>query len=89
MAESKILNSPAILTRTVSVTLPANSTNVSITAPTVSGYTFLCWLGVASQGSVKLAYLDGLTGTNQRIWVESKRSEATRFDAYALYRKGL
>lgn len=89
MATGKILNSPAILTRIVSVTLPANNDHVSVTAPAVSGYTFLCWLGVSSQGSVKLGYLDGMLGATQGLWVESSRSEATRFDAYALYRKGL
>lgn len=89
MAESKIKCSDSIVVRWKTVTLPANSSSVSITAPSVSGFEFVCWLGNASSGFVKLAYIENVINSSTTLWVESTSSSAITFNVYALYKRGL
>lgn len=79
----------SITVKSVSVSIPVNSVNVSITAPSVSGFTFLCWLGVSSSGSIKLGYIENMLARTTKVWVESSSSSAITFVGYALYRTGL
>ena len=89
MATSKIKCAGSITVGWKLVTLPANSSSVSITAPSVSGFDFVCWLGNSSSGAVKLAYIENMRQSSTNLWVESTRSEATTFNVYALYQRRL
>ena len=42
--------------------------SASITAPTVSGYTFLCWLQPATNGWVSSVYTENPTSASTNIW---------------------
>lgn len=79
----------AIITQRVEVTLPAKSNHVLVTAPSIAGFEFLCWLGASSQGAVKNAYIDDMLWPQAGIWVETTQNTDTRYAAFALYRRGL
>ena len=57
-----------------------------ITAPTVSGYQFVCWVMSATSGTVVPTYIAGATGSTARVWysVTSFPSGAS-IDCTALY----
>ena len=44
----------------------SSPTNITFTAP--SGYKFLCWVGVSSQGFVGSPYLESYTSSSTKIW---------------------
>lgn len=55
----------------------------SVTAPAQDGYTFLCWLGAASVGSVKSVYIEWPTSASTKAWVVGGGS--VRAYGFALY----
>lgn len=79
----------AIITQRVDVTLPANRDHVRLKAPSIVGFEFLCWLGVSSQGMIRVAYIDDYFYVQPYIWVEATKNIDTRYAAFALYRRGL
>ena len=71
------------------VTMSSGSSSVALSAPSVSGYTFLCWLGVASSGAVKMSYIADMLSSSTTIWIEGTASNNITFNAFALYKYGL
>lgn len=59
----------------------------SLSAPSVSGYTFLCWVGSATTGWVGGTYIESMNSASTRIWVSaSTESSGTgSVNAWALY----
>ena len=78
-------NSPAVVTRSVTVTHSGNPLAAEITAPDVSGYTFVCWTGVATQGNVGTPYIESPDSATTNVWDAAKTPGATIY-ATALYR---
>ena len=78
-----------ILTRNVDVTLPKSSGNVALVAPNENEYEFLCWVGVASIGTVKNAYIENMFGQSTKIFIEGTAGSAINYRGFALYQKGL
>ena len=68
----------------------AENAAVPITAPTVPEYSFVCWIGVASQGFVKGCYIDTQNSPTATIWFTQSTADigdGTSVNAYALYVK--
>lgn len=60
------LSDLTVSTKTVS--LPANTSAVSVTAPTVSGYTFVCWLQPAGSGHTNPAYMESVNSATTNLY---------------------
>ena len=68
----------------------AENAAIAITAPNVSEYSFVCWIGVATQGFVKSCYIDRPDNPNSAIWFVQTTvdiGDDTSVNAYALYVK--
>ena len=68
----------------------AENAAIAITAPNVSEYSFVCWIGVASQGFVKGCYIDTPNSPTATIWFANTTvdiGDDTSVNAYALYVK--
>ena len=50
------------------VSLPANTSSLSVTAPTVSGYTFVCWLQPAGSGHTDPGYMQDPRQSTTNLW---------------------
>lgn len=71
-------------------TVPITAPNVPITAPNVPEYSFVCWIGVASQGFVKGCYIDTPNSPTADIWFTQSTVNMigdVNVSAYALYVK--
>ena len=78
----------AFTTRVATVTVgKVFGSYVSLSAPSVSGYTFLCWVGSATTGWVGATYIESMNSASTRIWVSaSTESSGTgSVNAWALY----
>ena len=68
-----------------------NYAAVKITAPSVPGYNFVCWIGVASHNFVKSCYIDTPDSVTAGIWFTQStmniNEDNNRVTAYALYVK--
>lgn len=67
-----------------------NAAIVTITAPTVPGYSFICWIGAASHGFVRGCYIDMPDNSNANIWFTQSTmdvGDGNSVTAYALYMK--
>lgn len=65
----------------------AYGSNVSITAPTISGYTFVCWVAVATDGWIGSCYVQNALAVTTNIWNASTgQSGSGTVNATALYR---
>lgn len=61
---------------------------VQITAPNVPEYSFVCWIGVATQGFVRSCYIDEPDNHNADIWFTQSTTDlddSASVNAYALY----
>ena len=68
----------------------AKNATVKITAPSVPGYNFVCWIGAASQGFVRGCYIDMPDKPSADIWFTQSTmdvGDSNRVNAYALYVK--
>ena len=66
----------------------ASGSSVAISAPTVSGYSFLCWISSATSGWVGATYVQNITSQNTNIWVAAPNGSGTgNVIAFALYVK--
>lgn len=74
-----------LTTSTTMVTLAASATSENVTAPTVSGGTFLCWLQPSGSGHTTLAYIQQPNQSSTKLWVPSSTSSARNFLCTALY----
>lgn len=62
--------------------------HVAISAPSVSGYTFLCWTSSTSSGWVSATYVSEPMNANSNIWNATTNGSGTgTVIAYALYVK--
>lgn len=76
------------ITRLATVTVGKNfGSYVSLSAPSVSGYTFLCWVGSATTGWVAGTYIESMNSANTNIWVcaSTESSGTGDVNAWALY----
>lgn len=66
-----------------------NAAIVKITAPTVPGYSFICWIGAASNGFVRGCYIDTPDNPSADIWFTQSTMDVGdgNVTAYALYMK--
>ena len=69
----------------------AENASIPITAPSVSGYNFVCWIGVASHNFVRSCYIDTPDNPSAGIWFTQSTmdivNDNNRVTAYALYVK--
>ena len=78
----------AFTTRLATVTVGKNlGSYVSLSAPSVSGYTFLCWIGSATTGWVGGTYIESMNSASTRAWVcaSTESSGTGDVNAWALY----
>ena len=67
-----------------------NAATVKITAPSVPGYNFVCWIGAATHGFIRGCYIDMPDNPSADIWFTQSTidvSDAKNVVAYALYVK--
>ena len=65
-------------------TLEANNNHVALTAPTVTGYRFVCWVGVTTNGWVNWVNIEHYDRVSTNIWtITVDRQRA--LSAFALY----
>lgn len=82
-----------ITVSSVNATMPASSSgdsSVSVTAPSVSGYTFLVWIAAAPQNATCEVHAENPTSATTRFWTNGlTRYTTTAFTikCYALYRR--
>lgn len=80
------LSDVTVSTKTVS--LPANTSAVSVTAPTVSGYTFVCWLQPAGSGHTNPAYMESVNSATTNLYSANGTTTGARsWKCAALYKK--
>ena len=69
----------------------AENASIPITAPSVSGYNFVCWIGVASHNFVRSCYIDTPDSVTADIWFTQSTmdigEDSKRVTVYALYVK--
>lgn len=79
-----------VTARTVTVTVNvARTSHASVTAPPVSGYTFVCWTHCATDGWVGQCYMQVPTSATSYVWVSysASTSGTGKVVCCALYRK--
>lgn|GEM_PF-661910 len=76
-----------VIKRSKIVSIPANTMSLSVTADTVSGYTFLGWLQPASSDHVTAGYMQDPTLATTNLWMVGTRSSASSYRVTALYVK--
>lgn len=76
---------PFLITRTVTATITrSNGSRSSITAPSVNGYTFLCWISAVSNGWIGNVYIENPTAITSNIWSANYGySDSTNGTVYA------
>ena len=67
------------------------SSFAAISAPSVSGYTFVCWFSTATVGWVSGTYIEDPTMQDTKVWVDhnSYTSGTGTVKCYALYMKNV
>ena len=79
MAVSTIpMNVKEIKVAMQSATIPANSKMVTVTANVPSGYNFLCWIQIASNGWIGHVYPADPDNITSDIWTSESTSTSTR-----------
>lgn len=80
------LNTPIVI-RYVGTSIGKTAgSHVAITAPTVSGYTFVCWVATATSGWVASTYVANPTAASTDIWNTTTNGTGNgNVNAYALY----
>lgn len=75
-AWTRVGNTFTISSTSVSINKPYASSK-AITAPTVSGYTFFCWIGSATAGWVGATYIQDIRQATTNVWVASSGQTGT------------
>jgi hypothetical protein len=86
---SSLVNYLVVRNQTGTITR-AHGSNSNITAQTVAGYTFLCWLNVISNGWIGNLYIERPDLSSTRVWSSNYGYSDTGsglYVAYALYVK--
>lgn len=67
----------------------AQGSSASVTAPSVSGYTFLHWIDSATTGWIGGTYIEDVSASSTKVWVSasSASSGTGSVNAWALYVK--
>ena len=67
----------------------APNSNVNVTAPTVTGYTFVCWVNISTQGWVGSLYFEDPGAQTTKVWCASAIAGGSGGATWcrALYRK--
>lgn len=89
-ALSTILNDlKSFLKVDVTTVTPSGGSSTGITAKSVSGYTFLCWIGFSSNGWVGSPYVPDFSSPSQIIWDNGYTTTTSnhKYAGYALYIK--
>lgn len=76
-------NAPYVVTRRVE--FAKNKPATVITAPAVSGYKFVCWCGVATEGDVGAPYIANADSAETTAWDALGKGE--KIQAIALYQR--
>ncbi|SDR69750.1 hypothetical protein [Parafannyhessea umbonata] len=76
-------NAPYVVVREVEVA--KNKPATVITAPSVSGYSFVCWCGVATVGDVGAPYIANAYSAETTVWDALGKGE--KIQAIALYQR--
>lgn len=82
--------SSILSTASKTVNLPANTRYVSVTAPSVSGYKFVCWLQPAGSGNAMVCYMDHPYEETCKMFMDGDTALQTtvlKFVVTALYAK--
>ena len=84
---AKILKQKTVQARLVTSNINrVYGNSASVTAPTVSGYTFLCWAQVATIGWVGSVYPSDPLSVTSNMWNATTGQSGTgRIDCLALY----
>ena len=61
--------------------------SVHVTTPTVSGYTFFCWIYFSSQGWVGHIYSANIISSTTTVWNSYNGSGTGTINCYALYKR--
>lgn len=80
--------SKRLTVRSTSVSVnKASGSSVSITAPSVSGYTFSHWINTATSGWIGATYIESVSASSTKVWVSasSASSGTGNVNAWALY----
>lgn len=82
----------ALTTSIATVTMPANSDHVAISAPTVGGYEFMLWVNARTIGWVDGVYIENPTEVNTAVWRNNGASSPAiasggTVTALAIYKK--
>ena len=75
---------------TVTINKTVNS-NAAISAPAVAGYTFVAWIGCATDGWIAATYIDVAKNANAYVWLAANAggtSGTGSVQCTALYCKG-
>lgn len=76
-------NAPYVVVRKVEVA--KNNPATGITAPAVSGYSFVCWCGVATEGDVGAPYI--VNADSAETTVCDALGKGEKIQAVALYQR--
>ena len=55
----------------------------SLSAPTMTGYSFVTWLGTATSGWVAGTYIESMNSANTRVWVDTSTESSGTGTVYA------
>lgn len=73
-----------ITTSAVSITISkVFGSNASLSAPSVTGYSFVTWLGTATSGWVAGTYIESMNSANTRVWVDTSTESSGTGTVYA------
>jgi hypothetical protein len=70
--------------KTITVSARSGTSSYSITAPSVSGYQFVCWVMSASNGNVYPTYIASATNSSATVWAVNPTNN-TSIACTALY----
>ena len=79
------INTPYVMTQNVVTAHSGNMLACRITAPDISGYTFVGWIGCSTWGNVGTPYMEDYSAKTTNVWDAAKTSPA-EICATALYR---
>ncbi len=79
------INTPYVMTRNVVTAHSGNTLACKITAPDISGYTFVGWLGCSTQGNVGTPYMEDYSAKTTNVW-DAAKTPSAKICATALYR---
>lgn len=77
--------SSAMSIQSTSAMMPSGSNSVSLTAPSVAGYSFFCWIGAFSSGSVVTLNFANPGSASSSVWRPGPTTSSLSITAFAIY----